>query len=87
MKVQLCHIARREKDQTKKHPGPPGWALSAGLITLPCKTLHATPGNWRIHHPTPGNPGYPTYLLSQYEIGFRSCWFLVYGWIPVNLNL
>ena len=38
MKVQLCQITLREKGQTKQHPGPPGWGLSAGLITLPCKT-------------------------------------------------
>ena len=64
MRVQLCQITLREIGQTKQHPGPPGRGLSAGLLTLPCKTLHATPGNWRIHHPTPGNPGYPTYLFS-----------------------
>ena len=45
MKVQLCQITLREIGQTKQHPGPPGWGLSAGLLTQPCKTLHATPGN------------------------------------------
>ena len=39
-----CRIALRERDQTKQHPGPPGWGLSAGLTTLPFQhhssTLH-----------------------------------------------
>ena len=38
----LTYIGLRERGQTNQRPGPPGWGLSAGLTTLPCKTTHVT---------------------------------------------
>ena len=37
--VQPCWAGSRRKARLIAAPGPPGWRLSDGLITVPCKTL------------------------------------------------